>query len=129
MNPVVSGWLSLLRPGDWVVAVVSAAVVVASFPLVWQGGVADKAVVRRDGEVVAELDLSRKRTLEVAGAIGTTVIAVEPGRARVAADPGPRQYCVRQGWLKRPGEIAICAPNHISLQIAGRNHGFDSLAY
>jgi hypothetical protein len=57
------------------------------------------------------------------------VILVEPGRARVAADPGPRQYCVRQGWLKRPGEIAICAPNHVSLQIAGRRSGFDSIAY
>lgn len=125
MNP----WLSLLRPGDWIVAGVGALAVAASFPLVWQGGIADKAVVRRDGEVVAELDLSRRRSLEVAGAIGTTVIAVEPGRARVAADPGPRQYCVRQGWLQRPGEIAICAPNHVSLQITGRGHGFDSLAY
>jgi hypothetical protein len=122
-------WLPLVRPGDWAVAGLAAVAVATSFPLLWQGGAADRAVVRRDGEVVAELDLSRKRSFEVAGAIGTTVIAVEPGRARVAADPGPRQYCVRQGWLKRPGEIAICAPNRVSLQIAGRNHGFDSLAY
>lgn len=125
----VRQWLSLLRPGDWLVVGVSAALVALSFPIVWQGGVAEKAVVRRDGEVVAELDLARKRTLQVSGAIGTTVIRVEPGRARVAADPGPRQYCVRQGWLRRPGEIAICAPNHVSLQIAGRSSGFDSIAY
>ena len=122
-------WLSLLRPGDWGLVTVSAVLVAVSFPLVWQSGAAEKAVVKRDGEVVAEIDLARKRTLQVAGAIGTTVIAVEPGRARVAADPGPRQYCVRQGWLKRPGEIAICAPNHVSLQIAGRRSGFDSIAY
>jgi hypothetical protein len=125
----VTPWLSLLRPGDWVVAGLAAAAVAASFPLVWQGGIAEKAVVRRDGQVVAELDLSRKRTLEVAGALGPSVIVVEPGRARVASDPGPRQYCVRQGWLKRPGEIAICAPNHISLQIAGGRSRYDSVAY
>jgi hypothetical protein len=122
-------WLSLVRPGDWVVVGVSALAVAVSFPLVWQGGAAEKAVVKRDGQVVAELDLARKRTLEVAGAIGTTVISVEPGRARVAADPGPRQYCVRQGWLRRPGEIAICAPNHVSLQITGRRSSFDSITY
>jgi len=122
-------WLALLRPGDWLVIVAAAAAVAAAFPLLWQGGVADKAIVRRDGAVVAELDLARTRRLEVDGALGKTVIVVEPGRARVAADPGPRQYCVRQGWLKRPGEIAICAPNHVSLQIAGRNHAFDSIAY
>ena len=129
MRPSISRWLVLMRPGDWAVVGVSALVVAISFPLVWQGGAAEKAVVKLDGQVVAELDLARKRTLEVAGAIGTTVILVEPGRARVAADPGPRQYCVRQGWLKRPGEIAICAPNHVSLQIAGRRSGFDSIAY
>lgn len=122
-------WHRLLRPGDWAVATILAAAVAASFPLVWQNGVAEKAVVRREGQVVAELDLSRKRSLEVAGAIGTSLIVVEPGRARVAADPGPRQYCVRQGWLKRPGEIAICAPNRISLQIAGGRGSFDSLTY
>ena len=122
-------WLALLRPGDWGVIALGAAVVGASFPLLWQGGIAEKAVVRRDGEIVAELDLSRRRTIEVAGAIGASVITVEPGRARVVADPGPRQYCVRQGWLKRPGEIAICAPNHISLQIAGGRPRYDSVSY
>lgn len=122
-------WRNLLRPGDWVVVVLSAAAVAASFPLLWQGGAAEKAVVRRDGAVVAELDLSRRRTLEVEGALGVSRIVVEPGRARVAADPGPRQYCVRQGWLTRPGEIAICAPNRISLQIAGGRSRYDSVAY
>ena len=122
-------WRHLLRPGDWATVVLAAVAVAASFPLVWQGGLGEKAVVRRDGAVVAELDLARRRTIEVAGAIGPSVIVVEPGRARVAADPGPRQYCVRQGWLRRPGEIAICAPNRISLQIAGGRGRFDSVAY
>ena len=69
------------------------------------------------------------RRIEVAGAMGTTVIEVQPGRARVASDPGPRQYCVRQGWLTQPNAIAICAPSHISLSIAGRASSHDSLAY
>ena len=63
------------------------------------------------------------------GTMGTTVIEVQPGRARVASDPGPRQYCVRQGWLTQPNAIAICAPSHISLSIAGRASSHDSLAY
>lgn len=125
----MSQWRSLLRAGDWLVLGLGLVFCIALFPLLWQGGIADKAVVKRDGQVVAELDLHSRRRLEVAGAMGTTVIAVEPGRARVQADPGPRQYCVRQGWLSRPGEIAICAPNHVSLQIRGRTSAYDSLSY
>ena len=123
------GWLGLVRPGDWLVMLAGLAAVGAAVPLLWRSGVADLAVVKRDGTVVAELPLTQARRLDVAGPLGTTVIEVQPGRARVARDPGPRQYCVLQGWLTRPNAIAICAPNHVSLQLAGREGGYDSLNY
>ena len=122
-------WSELLRSGDWLLAGVGLIVCVASFPLAWQAGGAEKAVVRRGGEVFAELDLARNRRLEVPGPLGVTLIAVERGRVRVVSDPGPRQYCVRQGWLERPGEIAICAPNEVSVQVLGRREAYDSLSY
>lgn len=122
-------WLALLRPGDWLVLAGAALLVGLSIPLFWQGGLADRAIIRQEGKVFAEVDLRSKRQLEVAGPLGITLIAVEPGRARVVSDPGPRQYCVRQGWLMRPGEIAICAPNRVSLQIAGRTRIYDSISY
>jgi hypothetical protein len=67
--------------------------------------------------------------IEVPGPLGRTRIEVEPGRARVAADPGPRQYCVRQGWLTRAGAVAICAPNEVSLTLSGGSAQYDSLNY
>jgi hypothetical protein len=125
-------WQALLRPGDWALLAISAALVAASFPLLWRGGVADRAIVKRDGQLVTELALNVPRRYEVQGAIGTTVIEVQPGRARVLSDPGPRQYCVQQGWLTRANAVAICAPNHISLQLGGRggaNATYDSINY
>jgi len=125
----VRHWLPLIRPGDWLVIASGAALVGLSVPLFWQGGLADRAIIRQEGKVFAEVDLRSKKTFEVSGPLGTTLIAVEPGRARVVSDPGPRQYCVKQGWLMRPGEIAICAPNRVSVQIAGRTKVYDSISY
>lgn len=122
-------WLALIRPGDWLVFLLVAALVGFSIPQLWQGGLADRAIVRQEGKVFAEVDLRTRREILVPGPLGTTQIAVEPGRARVVADPGPRQYCVKQGWLMRPGEIAICAPNRVSLQITGRTKVYDSISY
>lgn len=122
-------WLALLRPGDWLVILGAAVLVGASVPVFWQGGMADRAIIRQEGKVFAEVDLRTKQKFEVSGPLGTTQIAVEPGRARVVSDPGPRQYCVRQGWLMRPGEIAICAPNRVSVQITGRTRVYDSISY
>ena len=123
------GWFGLLRPGDWLVMLAGLAAAGASVPLLWRSGSADLAVVKRDGTVVAELPLTQARKLDVVGPLGTTVIEVQPGRARVLRDPGLRQYCVLQGWLTRPNSIAICAPNHVSLQLSGREGGYDSLNY
>lgn len=119
----------LIRPGDWLVIGIAVVVVALTVPVALRGGNAERAVVRRSGQVVAELPLSAARTLEVRGPLGITRIEVQPGRARVAADPGPRQYCVRQGWLTRVNAIAICAPNQVSLNLVGRSAAYDTLNY
>lgn len=122
-------WLALFRPGDWLLVALGLAFCAVSFPLAWQAGVAEKAVIRQGGSVFAELDLSRNRSIEVPGPLGITTVAVDKRRVRVVSDPGPRQYCVRQGWLARPGEIAICAPNQVSVQVQGGKEAYDSLSY
>ena len=122
-------WLAYVRPGDWLVMAGGAVLVGLTLPMLWQGGFAERAIIRQDGQVFAEFELGSRRDVAVPGPLGITLVAIEPGRARVVADPGPRQYCVRQGWLARPGEIAICAPNRVSVQIAGRTRTYDSLSY
>ncbi|MDR1463651.1 MAG: NusG domain II-containing protein [Azoarcus sp.] len=122
-------WRGLLRPGDYLVAAAGIALCVYAGFNLWRGGAADGVIVRAGGKIFAEAKLSQPRRIAVPGPLGATVIEIEPGRARVAADPGPRQYCVRQGWLSRAGAVAICAPNEVSLILTGRGGDFDSLSY
>ncbi len=122
-------WRSLIRPGDWLMLTLCAAFAAALLPLALKAGAVDRAVVKRAGQVIAEFPLTAKRSIEVPGPLGVTRIEIQPGRARVASDPGPRQYCVRQGWLTRPNAIAICAPNQVSLALVGRDPAYDSLNY
>lgn len=122
-------WARLLRLGDVLVIALALAFCALATLTLWRGGAPDKAVVRAAGRVVAELPLSQARLLEVDGPLGVTLVEIEPGRARVASDPGPRQYCVRQGWLTRAGAVAICAPNQVSLSLVGGAVEFDSLNY
>lgn len=92
-------WITLFKPGDWLVAALALAFCAISFPIAWQAGVAEKAVIKRGGEVFAELDLSRNRSLEVPGPLGITLVAVEKRRVRVVSDPGRASIvCVRAGW-------------------------------
>lgn len=118
-----------VKPGDWLVLALAVAATLASAPLMLGSGQPDKAVIRAGGVLYAELPLTARRRLAVPGPLGNTVIEIEPGRARVAADPGPRQYCVKQGWLTRANAIAICAPNQVSLALASGAAAYDSISY
>ena len=102
---------------------------VLSYSLVWQDGAAEKVIVKRGGEIFAELDLLYDRQIDVPGPLGVTRLEVRARRVRVVSDPGPRQYCVLQGWLSRAGEVAVCAPNQVSVLVLGRKEVYDSLSY
>lgn len=125
----LSQWSAIVRPGDVLVLALALLVCTASAATLWRGGAPDKVVIRAGGQVFAEASLARAQRIEVPGPLGHTVIEIEPGRARVVSDPGPRQYCVRQGWLTRSGAAAICAPNEVSLMLAGGSAAYDSLNY
>lgn len=124
-------WLTCLRVGDALTIALATSVVVLLFATLWTTSRADRAIVRQGGELVAEVALTAPRQVEVVGPIGISVIEIAAGRARVLSDPGPRQYCVQQGWLTRANAVAICAPNQVSLQLAGpaSSNRHDSITY
>lgn len=122
-------WFALVKPGDWLTLGLGAVLVAALFAALWHGGSASRAIVRAGGKIYAELSLTQNQSISVPGPLGVTRIVVRDGQVRVAADPGPRQYCVRQGWLKAAGEIAICLPNQVSVELAGAKKLYDSLNY
>lgn len=74
-------------------------------------------------------NLSHNADYAVDGVIGVSRIEVRNGRARVAADPGPRQICVKQGWVSRSGDAALCLANQVSVEIGGYGKSFDSMNY
>ncbi|HQS82719.1 MAG TPA: NusG domain II-containing protein [Thiobacillus sp.] len=121
----------MLKAGDFGVLAAGTATVAALAWWAWfaPSGAADTALIRAAGKIVHSVPLTRPQTLVVAGPLGPTRIEIEPGRARVQADPSPRQLCVRQGWLAHAGDAALCLPNQVSLELRGRQSPYDTLVY
>lgn len=118
------GLLIHLRAGDWAVALLGLMLVLM---LAIRAPVSTgRVVIRQAGQIFMEGDVRLNQTIRVPGPLGVTVVEFRAGRVRVAADPSPRQICVRQGWL-RAGEAAVCLPNRVSVEW-GRL-GYDSLGY
>jgi hypothetical protein len=121
--------LNVLRAGDVGVLLAGAGLLAATTQWAWNGEHGDTAVIRAAGQVVETVALTHAQRVSVNGPLGATTIEIEPGRARVARDPSPRQLCVKQGWLTQSGQAALCLPNQVSLEIRGRTVAYDTLGY
>lgn len=119
----------LVRVGDAAVLLAGAGLVIGLTLFAWGGDRGDAAVIRAAGKVIETAPLTRAQRYSVHGPLGITHIEIEPGRARIAQDPSPRQLCVKQGWLSRSGQAALCLPNQVSLEIRGRTSAYDTLGY
>ncbi len=121
--------LQHIKPGDWLTLLLGGIFVVLLTLKLWSGDLADKAIIRSGGKIFKEVALSRDQQIEVPGPLGATIVSIQNHKARIASDPSPRQYCVRQGWLQQAGEIALCLPNQVSVELAGSRKKYDSLNY
>jgi hypothetical protein len=121
--------LQHIKPGDWLTLLLGSIFVALLTFKLWSGDLADKAIIRSGGKIFREVPLSRDQQIEVPGPLGVSIISIQNRKARIASDPSPRQYCVRQGWLQQAGEIALCLPNQVSVELAGSRKKYDSLNY
>lgn len=122
-------WLHGLKWGDGLIVLLGAVMVIGLFKMLWLGEAASKLQIRAGSEIFTTQSLNQQRTLEIPGPLGTTTVIIDHGRVRVASDPGPRQYCVKQGWLTQAGEVAMCLPNQVSVELLGNSKPYDSLNY
>ena len=121
--------LNHIKPGDWLALLGGVLFTVWLALTCWQGGAADRAIIRSGGKIFSEVPLSRDQTIAVPGPLGVSTVSIHNLQARIASDPSPRQLCVHQGWLRQAGEIAICLPNQVSVELAGAHKKYDSLTY
>lgn len=115
--------------GDWLVITLSLMLVIMLFKTLWHSEHAAKLQIRQGNTIYATLSLDQERTLDVHGPLGDSRIVVHHGQVRFERSPCTNQYCVHQGWLSRAGQVAICLPNQVSLELLGSKKPYDSLNY
>lgn len=123
---------SLIKLGDLVVFSLSLIGVIFLYFSFWQKNVPTTVIIYQGGRQFQSVSLQQHQWIYVTGPLGISLIEIDQQRARVYADPSPRQYCVKQGWLTRVGEIAMCLPNQVHIELVGRfpaEKKYDSFTY
>ena len=122
-------WLDLSR-GDTFILLLAATLLISLYAVFWRAeGHGAEAVVLVEGKRWARLDLFHDQDLEVPGPLGHSHIQVRNGQVRFVDSPCPNKICVHAGWLKQGGEVAVCLPNRVSLQVLASDPRFDAINF
>lgn len=85
---------------------------------------ATAAKLYEDNDVIYEIDFPCEAGMhEIKGHPGFVLEVNDKNWVRVAKSPCHDQICVNTGWLKHPGEQAICLPLKLTLQLEGQESG------
>jgi hypothetical protein len=86
------------------------------------------AVVYQDSKLSQEVGLEQDRLTTLP--LEEMQIQVKAGMIRVARSDCPKQICVNMGWIKTPGQIIVCAPNKMLVEIKSSDPQFlDAVVY
>ncbi len=73
-----------------------------------------------EGKTLGFYPLNKDRVIKAKGPIGTTVITIHNGQAAITAAPCPHKFCQRMGPIPRHGDVMVCIPNRIIVEVKRR---------
>lgn len=122
-----------LRWGDYLVAGLFGLLAFASFWLPAWGGQnshARSAQVFVNNVLQRAVEMQQAQRFTVSGQLGEVNVEVAAAGVRISASTCPNQFCVRQGYVSRPGQMLVCVPNHVVILLAGqRQNDLDAITY
>ena len=75
------------------------------------GKVADEFPLKKGGEHQEKAYYPQKRHYNI--------IEIDGERIRVKKDNSPDQIAVRTGWISQPGQVSVCLPHQLIIEIQG----------
>lgn len=75
------------------------------------------------------LDNSSNERITVETDLGKNIIEISNGKVRISDADCRDQICIKDGSINKPGDILVCLPHKVVVQIKGENSDTDVLSF
>lgn len=83
-----------------------------------------QAEVTVDGQLAKTLDLSKNQEITIEGINGgMNLLIIQDGEIWCEEASCPDKVCIHQGKQSRDGEMIVCLPNRMIVQVVGAGEG------
>jgi hypothetical protein len=83
---------------------------------------ASEAFVYHQGKLLLQINMSRNDVYKLSAA--NMKIEIENRRIRVLESDCPKSMCMRKGWIQTPGDVIVCVPNKVLIEIRSQTADF-----
>ncbi|KGG81186.1 hypothetical protein Y919_02030 [Caloranaerobacter azorensis H53214] len=83
-----------------------------------------------DGKVIKKITFDKNmigKTIDIRTQYGYNKIEIGDGKVRVIDADCPDKLDVKQGWISKSGEIIVCLPHKLTIEIVGENEADDEI--
>lgn len=78
--------------------------------------------IKLDGEVIQQESLPQKerKIIPIRSKYGENFIVIHDNDVAILEADCPNQICIKDGTINKPGQILVCLPNHLTVEILGQ---------
>jgi hypothetical protein len=89
------------------------------------------AVISVDGKPykTVSFDKNQAETIDIKSELGTNIIKIENNKIGVVDADCPDKVCIHDGFVEKPGQMLVCLPNKVVIEIKGQKQAVDDLSY
>lgn len=123
-----------MKKGDYILIVLLILVSVGSFFFMWipPSGAGKTAIVKVDGQIVKEIPFTQENVgkhFVIESKYGRNVVEMEADRVHVIEADCPDKLDVKQGYIEREGEMIVCLPNRMTIEIREDKDDLDAVVH
>lgn len=123
-----------MKKGDYILIVLLILVSVGSFFFmrIPSSGTGKTAIVKVDGQIVKEIPFTQENVgkhFVIESKYGRNVVEMEADRVHVIEADCPDKLDVKQGYIEREGQMIVCLPNRMTIEIREDKDDLDAVVH
>ncbi|MCM8710345.1 NusG domain II-containing protein [Clostridium sp. SYSU_GA19001] len=124
-----------LKPLDIVVIIVLIviALVFSAIPFInsYKTYNAKYVEIEVDGKLYKKflLDNNHNERINIQTDLGKNIVDISNGKVKILDADCPDKICIKDGSIDKPGQILVCLPHKVVVQIKGQNIETDDLSF
>lgn len=79
----------------------------------------DQVVINVDGTEYGRYPLDRDRVIEIQNGDRLNIVTIKDGGVSMSYSTCKNQICVHEGEVTTPGQLIVCLPNYVIVEIEG----------